>query len=451
MRPPRPNQPPPPVRKGLPLWVWVILVMGVGLGFLGLLLTVLPLVLLFWVMGSGHQYDTQAVVSPDSSAVLWMEVDMDDPGVADFVSHAVTVYPDMMARVRRAQGYPAVLNQLKSMRDAHNLQAGVPSLIPTQVAIAFEPDPDDLELAVLVAFNLPSWGRGIRLLMRFASWTQAKLAEGDPEIRPMQLLEVGSHTLYTQPGRGDDFFWGAMDGTTLFGSGSYDLMVDAMQRIDEESPPELHADLSAALDELGQSAFELTGAMRYQAPVVDKVWPEPVVIDGLSDSEMEELKAVIEQGGGAIPGFEDAVAEQLDEAQQPRERNCLAELDPDTHRSLAFGVDVVSADELTGQAVVLLTEPTHADLVERCLLDSCEGYVERLAEDGLELVCSVERAGSAVRGTARLTGIEAAMERWVRELEEEMQTHHAAVDSGSSVTAPPATFDDLPELEGVEF
>ncbi len=451
MRPSPPDPRPTPARKGLPRWVWAVIVLGLVLGGLGLLCAVLPLAFLFWAMGSGHQFDTRPLVSPDSAAALWVEVDPDDPGVRDFMAHAIEAYPEMVVRVRQAQGYPTLLAEMEALRDRRNLSRGLPSLVPAQMTLTLEQDPVGAPADLMLAVNLPRWGRAIRLGMHFVARMQEWAAESDPAIRPAQRLEVGEHPLWVTPSRDGELFWGAMGGTVLFGGGAHDRMVSAMGRIDREEHGELHADLQAAVTALGPQGFELWGALRYVTPVVDKVWPEPATLEGLSDSELEELQAVIEEGAGAVAGMESAVAEQLEAAAQPRERNCLAELEPSVHRSMAFGIDIVSADEIVGRSAVLLRDDSQVELLERCLMEGCESYRDEFSEDGLELSCELERVDGAVLGTARLTGIVAAMEHWMRELEAEMQAQQSTLEATSTVEQLPPELMDLPELEGLEY
>ncbi len=446
----------PRKRPGLPTWIKVLLVVGAVASLLGLLLALVPILALFWLMGSGDQVDTRALASSTSLAVFHMEPDPDDPGVASFLDHVATTLPEIQARMRQAQGYPPWLAQVEAMRDARNTQAGMSTMMPTQVTLTVEPaEPGDAlqqEVSLMGAVNLPSWGRGARLGMWLGARMQDELASADPSIQALQRLEVDDHTLYVQRSSTGEVFWGAIDSTMLGGAGSFHAMVRGMERMSQGQTEPLDPELQAVVDALGEVSWEAWGAMRFQPETVDVVWPEPDPQLQISDAQAAMMEEVVEgllrDGEGAMPeGFDPAQLDQLDPVQlpPPPQRSCLAEIEGAS--AVAVGLDVVGPDELSGRMAVRVGDPEQIEGAQACVRRSCEDFAAELAEAELVLECSYQQVALAVVVTGRLTGIEAATRSFVQKIEADAARERLEAQQRQL----PPELQDIPELEGLDF
>ena len=446
------TQPTPRPRPGLPLWVKILLVAGAIAAVLGLVLAIVPIVAVFWLMGSGDQVDTRALASSSSFAVLHLEPDPEDPGVVAMLEYFSTTLPEIQSRLHQAQGYPPWMAQLESMRNGRNAQAGAASMMPTQATLTLEPgdDPDaPLEAATMMgAVNLPSWGRGARLGMWFGARLQDQLAEADPSVQATQRLEVQDHTLYVQSGSGEEVFWGAIDSTLLGGAGGHPAMVGGMERMHHGTVEPLAPTLSAAVELLGGTGFEAWGAMVLDPAVVDEIWAEA---DDGSELDMEQarmleeaLEGMLEEGGGEIPeGFEPTV-DPSGEAQS-FQRTCLAELPGG--RALSFGLDLQSSDAMLGRMAVAVGSADDRAAAQVCLEEVCAEVQETIAESGLSLECSYEQTALGVVLSGQLSGMEAAMEAFLEEMDAELQRQQ---QESQQYQLPPE-YQDLPELEGLGY
>ncbi len=443
---------PKPTRPGLPLWIKILLIVGAIGMVLGFVLTVLPIAIMLWLMGSGDQVDTRAVASPSSVAVLHFEPDPDDPGVAALYDYYAETLPELQGRMRRAQGYPSWLAQLEAMNNARNAQVGMVSMMPTQATLTVEPaDPDDplqSEPTLMGAVNLPSWGRGIRLGMWFASRTFDELAEADEMVQPMQRVEVSDETLYVQRDSSGEGFWGAVESTVIGGSGSFHAGVKAMERLQADPPPtgDLDPTLQAAVDQLGGSSWELWGVMRHEDDVVDVVFPEPEPLPELSAEEQQMIDEVVQgmlaEGGGEIPEGLDVSALSGDNGEPP-ERSCLADLEG--AGAAAFGVDVVDSDEVRGRVAVRMVQDQDFAEAQGCMRDLCTELADAVADSELAIACELYTVDQGVGIDARLTGMEAAVEAFLVKMEEEMAKQQQARQEL------PVELYDLPELEELGY
>jgi hypothetical protein len=442
--------PTPVQRRGLPLWIKILLVLGVILGALLLLLTLVPLAVMVWLMGSGDQVDTRALPSSRSVAVFHVEPDLDDPGVIAMLDHLSTTIPELQSRLRRAQGYPEWLNQLEALRNARSAEASLEIMMPTQATISLEPadveDPEASELTMMGAVNLPAWGRGARVGMWLGAKMQEEVASADPSVQAVQRVEVDGNTLYVQRSSSGEVFWGALDSTLLGGGGSFQVMVTAMERMLAGQVEPLSPELQGAVDLLGPEAWEAWGAMVHQQATVDKLGLDPYANEELSAEQIRMLEAMMQDGAGEVP---EELQLELDGTDSPDPegslRSCLADLEG--AGALAFGADVVGEDELRfSLAVQLVGEQGRAE-AEACLREICADYQQELTDSELVLECSYDSQPAGVVSTASLTGIQAATARIIEELEAEMEQQR----QDDLQRQLPPELEGIPELEGLEF
>jgi hypothetical protein len=438
---------PPAKRAGLPWWIKLILWVGGLLSLVGLVVVVLPLAFMLWVMGSGDQVDTRALASERCVAVAHFEPDLADPGVAALLEHMAAFLPEMQARSRSAQGFPEWVTRLETMQQARNSELGVVAMMPTQATVCLEPadadDPLAQEPSLLGAINLPAWGRGLRLGMWMGARMQEKLASDDPSLAALQRVEVGDHTLYVQRSSRGEVFWGALDSTMAGGSGSFDTMVRAMERMDAAQPGALAADLQAALDALGAGPWVAWGAMLHTPESLEKVFPDPYANEELSEEQRKMLEAIVEDGYGEVPS-DDGV----DPAAEPTltlERSCITELEG--VRALAFGFEVLGSDALRLRFSTLVDDPAALPAAQACAQSICEEDQAALVDSELELSCAHELGDTTLITAATITGVEAVMQQWLDQMEEEMRQQQQRRDNAQL----PTELQDIPELEGLSF
>ncbi|MFH1470083.1 MAG: hypothetical protein ABIO70_37205 [Pseudomonadota bacterium] len=426
-----------PARRPLPLWVRLMLWMGAGLGLLGLLLTLVPLLFLLWVMGSGEQHDTRALLVPGTVAAVQLAADLDDPGTAAFLDQLAVAYPDMMVRLRRAQGYPEPLARLEALRDSGSLRNGLPGIVPSQATVALVPRDEGEGFTTAAAIDTPRWGRALGLAMRFAAWAQQQSAAADPEIEPFLAEDLAGHRLYRSRDARGDTLWGTVDGTLFAGAGASRVLEDAVARLGEDQPPALPAALEAAHDRLGDARWELWAVMDYQAAVVDEVFPWPYQAEP-SAEDLRRMEAALQAPEGVpveIPPVEQPTS--------PPRRTCLALQDPALVSAVAGGLDVVGPDELALALVFSLRAPEGAEPALACLQALCDERAPSMAEQGMELACSMEPGPDAVVGRARITGIGRALDHWATRMEQEVAAARARQEAQPAPL--PAPLPDLPD------
>jgi hypothetical protein len=424
-----------PARRRLPLWFRVLLWLGVGLGLLGLVAVVLPLAFLLWVMGSDVQHASDALLGPATVAAIQLETDPDDPGTAAFLDQLAGTYPDLMVRLRRAQGYPEPLARWEALRDERALRSGLPGFFPRQATIALVPRDDRQGTTTLAAINVPRWARALGLAMRFAAWMQQKTAEADPDMVSFVAEDIAGHRLYrTRDARGDTL-WGTVDGTLLAGSGASRVLEDAVAALDADRPPALAAPLEAARASLGEVGWELWAVLENRAEVVDEVFPSAPAPEPTAE-DLAQLEAALQAPEGVpveVPPMAPPAA--------PPPRTCLALQDPALVGAVAGGLDVVGPDEIGLVLAFTLRAPEGAEPAAACLRTLCDERAPSLAEQGMELTCTVEPGPDAVVGRARIVGVGRALDFWATKLEEQA----AAQRLREAAPSPAPLLPDLPE------
>jgi hypothetical protein len=440
----------PPKRAGLPAWIKILLVLGAVCAALLLVLTIVPVLFMVWLMGSGDQVDTRALPSSQALGVFHLEPDLSDPGVAAMLEHLTTTLPELQTRMRRAQGYPEWLNQLEAMRNTRNAEATFEVMLPTQATLSLEPGQDaaieDDDLTLMGAVNLPAWGRGARLGMWLGARMQQELASNDPSLAAVQRVEVDGNTLYVQGSSDGEVFWGALDSTLLGGGGRNIAMVRGMERMLAGQREPLEPALQQAMDLLGDEGWQAWGAMVHQPATVAKIGLDPYADTELSAEQVRMLEAMMKDGAGEVPEdleLADGDAREAEPTTIPR--SCLAELE---HAgALAFGADVVGEDQLRFRLAIRIEGEQGRVEAEACLREICDEYEQDLAESALELRCSYDPQPNGVVGTAELTGIQAATARFLEHMEAELERQRQE-DLQRQL---PPELQDIQELEGLEF
>jgi hypothetical protein len=276
-----------PARPAPPRWGRLF----VGCAVVGGLLVLAGLAALavgmYWLLGSGRQAPTAAIVGPRAAGIVHVGDLASDPG-------ARALLGEIMAR---AQNPPPGAPQLpKWMRDLQAAQArqGVSQWLPREATFAFEPQ-DDEELGFSVAVNMRGMVQPLRLTVMHA------LSRGGGN----SVVRHGRHELVAFEKSGALCF---MDGTVVFA-------------------PDV-ARLRSALDRL-EPAIE-TGA---PAPDPARVLPGAWDVSGWFDEPLADtvLRALL-----AEPG--EAIATALDLSDVPP-------APPGGLRGLRFGLDLRSRSD----------------------------------------------------------------------------------------------------------
>ena len=350
----------------MPFWVWAVLGLGGVLGLLGLLLTAAPILFLVWGVGNGPQYDTRLIFGSDSLAVVHLDGDLSDPGLADLSVAIGDLMPALEEHRQRARGAPDELAQLAGMRRSMQFAGEQPIGLPRQVTLIVQRSPDDDDDAVLTSVNLLALGRMISAMFRFI-----------PAVVPqdganaLEVVELEGHRIYARTRKGDPddwFFFGMLDSTMLVGEGRADHAERAMGRLvaGTGDPGPLHG-LIASMQPDG---WDLWGGTLLDAAPLGR-------LDGLL-------------GDGTPP-------------------LCLADLDKAAHPGVVFGVDVQSADVADIELLVPVAPSASRQPAKSCLRALCIQGQDAGAVWGLQLVCEVEEQSQGVAATVRVRGIERAM------------------------------------------
>ncbi len=362
----------PRTQGSLPWWVWGVLVFGGLLGVLGLVLMVAPVVFMLWGMGNGPQYDTRLLVGADSVAVVHADGDLDDPGMADLAVAIGDIMPALEKRRRLDQGAPEIVAEMSSARRSVQFAGEQPIAMPRQITLVVDRRDDASDDAVLVATNPYALGRMLDALFSVVT----RLIPTDGAHAAPETIEVAGERLFVRTRHSDPedfFFFGTLDSTLMAGEAGPAYVRRAMESLLEGqvSAGPLHG-LVATIEPDG---WDLWGGTRLDDAALSKL-PAP---DG--------------------------------------EPLCLGDLSRASHPGVAFGLDVRSADELSGELFAPVQPGTSLQPATSCLTRLGIQAQEAGAAWGLSVRWEVAERDGGVVAYVDVTGLEAAMVEWAYEME----------------------------------
>lgn len=348
-----------PTRKRFGPFEKVLIGCGVGCGVLILAAVIAGGFGAFWVLTPGEQIATERIVGGDSLGVVRMNELATDPGTQELLTRLGKAMTDFNRRQQEAV-LPDEMKWLsRFQRDASARDFN--RFIPKEATLAFEPDGDgDGAPDLVFAANFRTMVRPIKAMISL-------MARGEGA--------EGFHTEY----RGYDVYLFPIEhGETVPVTFVASTLIVASSR----------AGLEAAVDR-----------------VVDE-----------TGGDMERLIREVPGGDwdavGMIPGVEEGASDLIgDLAPEPEAEPPAREV---SALDLGFGLDVVSADEISGEAVFDAGDAERARAWHEKLQRGFEGLEGRAAELGMSLDVRSEVQGGSVLAHLRLTGIEEAMEKLVQ-------------------------------------
>jgi len=93
--------------------------------------------------------------------------------------------------------------------------------------------------------------------------------------------------------------------------------------------------------------------------------------------------------------------------------------------------------------VLLSSTPEGVPSARECARETCAGWREQLAEPGLALSCEHVLEGLGVVTHYSVTGLDAALDRWIERFAVELEKERAA----QQAAPPPFVLDDLEDWE----
>lgn len=323
----------------------------------------------YWVFSPGKQVATAGIAGEDSVATVHMTELTDDPGAQELLTKALVTFHEMNQR-RQQEDLPPALSWMSSFQQTPSAQ-DFKMYIPREMTLTLERSPYGEDPNFVVAANLRTMIRPFKGMMGLA----ARAEEADEDFHS----SYRGHDVYRMD---EDAYLGFVDNTLLF-SDAAEALETAIDRLESGRTG-------------GPGSFPVT--VDLQAPEGD--WDAAGVVHnegGLLGELVDDLLAGDAEAG---PHPTLASAERL---------------------QLRFGIDLVSADEARAQTVLECEDAQQAVELMMEMDRRYDRLVAQAAGDGLVLEVVSRVRGSEVVTDLRLTGIEAAVDELVADLEAEME------------------------------
>ena len=352
--------PPPASPRGrFPTWLKVLLGCGVGCGGLLLAGFLAAGYGMWWITSSGKQIATSDIVRTDAANVLRIDAAETDGDLAQAVVTLFMDFQSVQQEVAR-ESTPDSMAWIDSLQQMQNAggASGLTTYVPREVTVVLEPGLDGVPQAV-VAVNLRAFPRLIKWVVSMASSQQGGA------IREAEHAGVSYRVFDETAGL-------AFLGGTMIWAQSESALIPVLERLEAAEP----------------AAGENEGM--------------PLL--------------VTEPGAWEIQGRLDAAGLRyfLQDDEQGPEPEQLSHLS-----GVEFGVDVLSADGLTGFAAV---QGNDRGYVEQWVAELFADLSATAAGEGMELQYELRPdEGDPLWVDFRLDGIREAIRRSVRE---SMQRDH---------------------------
>ena len=349
-------------RKGLGGFDKVLIGCGIGCAAVILLAAMAATFATLWVFTPGEQVATDAIADEASLGVIRLHELADDPGTQELITRVLERI-EAAGRQQRREQLPESLRWISDLQGQQVNPAGLNMLFPKEMTIAYEEAADGATFHYVVAVNPRTMVRVFKTMFDLISRSDdSPNLRADYQGHPAYQLEGDAHLAFVRS-------------TVLFS--------DSRQALER------------AIDRLAASPVRrAAGAFDFARSIPQGDWDVEGTIDNETGLVSGGLEAFVKAGGdqeqtgdvaGSLPG--------------PR-------LPPGDDLRLGFGIDVVSADEITGR---FLLECGDRRLAERWLAVLEERYQAMIAESaasGLELEIDTRAVGGRVVTELRLRGIE---------------------------------------------
>ena len=339
---------------------------GCGIGCAALiLLAVLGLAFgSMWFFTPGEQVATDVIADDASLGVVRLHELADDPGTQQLLARVLQRINEAGREQQREQ-LPPSLRWISDMQTTQSSPAGVNMFIPKEMTIAYEQAGDGSSVDFVVAANP-------RAMVRMFKTMLGMISRGDDgrEVRseyrghPVYALEETAHLAFVRS-------------TVLFAS-SRRALERAIDRVEAggSGAGSSDDDLSASVP---AGEWDVEGAVGNEA--------------GLAENMLLDL---------APPAAPEAAEDAPSAGEDLR---------------LGFGLDIVSADEISGRAVLDCTDREAAERWRRVLEGRYRTLRDRAIERGLELELASRVEGARVITELRALGVEDEVAGWFTEPE----------------------------------
>lgn len=400
MIPPTVPEPKPDKR-----WLKPLLACSIGCGALVLLLVLAAGAGFWWLISPGDQRETRGIAGGGSAGVIHFDL-RGDPGVRELAAKAVLEIQRAGEAARSAETPEAVRWLEELGRQQQGGAGGITMWIPREATIAFEPVPGG-ESDLVVAVNLAAFPRLIREVVERAAGGSGERREH--RGHRYELL-AGDRSL-------------GFAGSTLLYASTPEAMERALDRLEDGPEP---GPMAARLAAPGGDRWDVQGELvDHDGGLGDALAGALATIAGDPEAEADGLAAedLDWPEWDALPdGAETAAVEAAPvEAEAPVEVEAPVEAEappagaPPAVERASFGLDVVTADRLTGEIEIDCASAEDA----REWLARLEGAARRLESQRGRGVLAAAVAGGVegdrVRATIELTGISAWLERVIPE------------------------------------
>ncbi len=336
------------------------LLIGCGIGCAGLILVAVLGVAFgtVWFFTPGEQVATEVIVDEASLGAVRLNELAEDPGTQELLTR-VLQHIDQAGREQQREQLPPALRWLSDFQAQQSNTAGINMLIPKEMTVAFEEAEDGAGVDFVVAANPRTMVRMFKTMIGFASrGDQSGNVRSDYRGHAAYALEDGAHLAFVRS-------------TLMFASSrrALERAIDRIARdpIETGDTAATDAGTSPASTSIPRGEWDVEGALGNR--------------QGLVDGLLAELLA---SGDASQPGDPPPSGEDL---------------------QLGFGLDVVSGDEIAGQAQLECGDRRAAEQ----WLDSIEQRFQALraeaSERGLELELEARVDGDRVLAELQLTGV----------------------------------------------
>ena len=336
---------------------------GCGLGCAAILLGAVLAITFgtMWVFTPGRQSATEVIAGEDSLGVVRLHELADDPGTQDLFTRVLERIDEANRRQQREQ-LPEAWRWVSDLQGRRTDPSGLNMMIPREMTIAFEKSAGGEGVDFVVAFNPRTMVRMFKAILGLVGRAEEQELRSDHAGHPVYRFDDSSHLAF-------------VDSTVLFSDSA--------------------AALERAIDRL-EGAKAAGGAVRRTAgqgaEVPEGDWDVEGVVGneaGLVDAFLAAARAETLKEGNAGDGetFESLAGEDV---------------------RMGFGFDVVSADVISGRALLECRDRQTAERLAAALEKGRGRQVERPPRAGSS---SSSSRGSRARGWSSVRGSPASRRR----------------------------------------
>ena len=299
-----------------------------------------------WLFTPGEQLATDVIVDEDSLGVVRFHELAEDPGTQELLTQ-VLLSVDEINRQRQREELPESMKWISDLQSGQSNPAGLKMLIPKEMTIAYEESEDGEGIDYVVALNPRT------MVRMFKSMFSLMSRSDDNDVRS----DYRGHDVYEL---GGDGHLGFVSSTVVFAS-SRRALERAVDRIE---------------------AGDVAPAQTFTSSIPAGDWD----VEGTLGNET-----------GLLDGLFEVAPENGEGAEAPVVFG---------GHGVSFGLDVVSADQITGLVALDCADGADAERWLPVVEERYETMAESAAEKGLQLETESRIELNQVVTQVRLQGIE---------------------------------------------